>query len=278
MPRPTTSILMPIYNAQDTLARSVGSVLGQSRDDWELLLVEDGSRDASPALAADLAARDPRVRLLVPGGNHGAAAARNHGLSQARGRYIAFLDADDRWHPDKLARQLAFMQENQIGLSYTSYARLTPDDKLIARETAPARLDYKSMLGPNRMGCLTVIYDSHRFSGPQPMPDLPLQHDYALWLRLLRLGGPAFGLDETLAYFRVGVGTLSGSKRRAVRDIWKVWRKEEGLSRAQSLAAFARYAGHSLRHRVFQRPDPSGLTFGDDTESSPEQPPSPRRG
>lgn len=250
---PAISILMPIYNAGATLEHSVRSVLMQSRPDWELIMIDDGSTDGSADLAADLAARDPRLKLLIPGGNRGAAAARNHGLEQTRGRYIAFLDADDRWYPDKLERQLAHMQAKEIGLSYTGYDRVTPDGRLIARERVPETLDYTAMLGANRMGCLTVIYDSTRL-GRQPMPDLPLQHDYALWLRLLRIGGPASGLDEALACYRVGSGTLSASKTRAVRDIWRVWRREEGLPLLTSLGAFRRYARYSLRYRLIQRP------------------------
>lgn len=253
MSTPAISILMPVYNARATLEHSVGSALEQSCPDWELIMIDDGSTDGSAERAAELAARDPRLRLLIPGGNHGAAAARNHGLAQARGRYIAFLDADDRWHPDKLSRQLDFMQRTGAGLSFTAYDRVDPQGALIDHVSAPPVLDYAAMLGPNRMGCLTAIYDAGQL-GPQPMPDLPLQHDYALWLRLIRLGGPARGLDETLGFCRIAGGTLSSAKHRAVRDIWKVWRGEEGLSRAASLGALWRYARFSLRHRLYRPP------------------------
>ncbi|PRZ43857.1 glycosyltransferase family 2 protein [Tritonibacter scottomollicae] len=253
MPAPKTSILMPIYNAQATLTRSVASVQGQSCTDWELLMIDDGSADGSSALAAQLAKGDPRLRLLSPGGNHGAAVARNFGLQHARGRFIAFLDSDDCWHADKLTRQVAFMEQTGAALSFTGYERRTAQGALITYVNAPPQLTYADMLGPNLMGCLTVMYDSQQL-GLQPMPDLPLQHDYALWLRLIRLGGPARGLDETLASFRVSSGSLSSDKRKAVRDIWKVWRTEEGLTLSASLHAFVRYAGYSLRHRLVQRP------------------------
>ena len=252
MTLPAVSVLMPIYNAEATLARSVASVRAQSLRDWELLLIDDGSTDGSAALAARLALGDPRIWALVPGGNRGAAAARNLGLVQARGRHIAFLDADDRWHPEKLSRQLAFMVETGAALSYTAYLRVDPEDRLIAHQRAWPVLDYRAMLGPNRMGCLTVIYDRARL-GDQPMPEIPLQHDYALWLRLLRLGGPARGLDEPLACCRIARGSLSSDKAAAVRDIWRVWRREEGLSWAASLGALWRYGTYSLRHRVMQR-------------------------
>lgn len=253
MSAPTISILMPIYNARSTLEASVASVLDQSCPDWELLMIEDGSTDGSAALAAHLAAGDPRLRLLCPGGNRGAAQARNHGLEHARGRYIGFLDADDRWHRDKLARQLAFMRATGVALSYTGCERVTPEGRLIVRQAVPEHLDYAAMLGPNRISCLTAIYDSARL-GRQPMPDLPLQHDYGLWLRLLRIGGPAAGLNEVLASYRVGRGSLSSSKIRAVRDIWRVWRREERLGLLTSLGALRRYVLFSLRHRLVQRP------------------------
>lgn len=242
---------MPFHGDCPTLAGSVASVRGQCFQDWELLLISDHAGSGPLAVARDLAAQDPRIHLLQST-ETGAAAARNHGLAAAQGRFIACLDSDDCWHRDKLTRHLAFMAKTGAALSFTAYRRVDPLGQELARVPARAKVTYRDMLGPNLMGCLTVIYDRQVF-GPQPMPDLPLQHDYALWLRLLRLGEAmgqvAHGLDEVLADYRVSRGSLSGRKRYAVRDIWRVWRQEEGLPLGACLRALARYGWHSLRHR-----------------------------
>lgn len=244
---------MPLYQGAATLGDAVASVQAQTSTDWELIVADDGSTDGGPALAETLAAADPRVRLVRLERNCGAAAARNAALALARGRYVAFLDADDRWLPGKLERQLAFMAETGAALTFTAYLRTDETGRVLARAGARDRVDYAGMLGANPIGCLTAVYDRARL-GPQPMPeDLPRQHDYALWLRLVRLGGPARGLDEALAVYRVGRGTLSANKVAAARDIWRVWRHHEGLGRAAAMAAFGRYAAHSLRHRLFER-------------------------
>ncbi|WP_179381802.1 glycosyltransferase family 2 protein [Jannaschia marina] len=250
MPTPAVSVLMPFHGAAPFLGASIASVCAQTRTDWELMLVADAPGAEARAVARAAAEGDPRIRLLDTGARgpagRGAAQARNLGLAQARGGHIAFLDADDLWAPEKLERQLAFMAETGATLSHTAYIRASGEHR--TRVAARDRLDYAAMLGPNPMGCLTVIYDRHRL-GAQPMPELPLQHDYALWLRLVRLGGPARGLDEVLATYRVAPASLSADKRAAVRDIWRVWRREEGLSRRRSAGALWRYAVFSLRHR-----------------------------
>lgn len=249
---PVVSVLMPFHGACPTLCSSVSSVLAQSFQEWELILVDDGGHDQAAPLAQVFANSDRRIRYVQTQGGQGAAAARNHGLELAKGRYIAFLDADDRWHPSKLEQQLALMVQTGAALSHTAYERRLPNGQVLARVPARARLSYDDMLGPNLMGCLTVMYDREHL-GKQPMPNLPLQHDYALWLRLIRLGGDAVGVDDVLAYYRVSPGSLSSNKRRAIRDIWRVWSREEKLPWWLCAAALWRYGWYSLRYRVLNK-------------------------
>ena len=255
MSLPALSVLMPVHNAAATLAASVASVQAQTLGDWELWLIDDASTDGSGALAAHLAAGDPRIRVLSLPANRGAAAARNAGLEQARGRYIAFLDADDLWQPDKLAAQLAHMAATGAAISFTGYSRADAEGRLVERVRAPARVDHATLLKRNVMGCLTVIYDS-AITGKVPMPDLRRQHDYALWLDLVRRFGPAAGLDRDLAIYRIGRASLSANKAGAARDVWRVYRGCQGLGLLPSLWFFGHYTWYGLRHRLIQRARP----------------------
>lgn len=230
---PQVSILMPAWNADETLAEAVASIQAQTFGDWELLIADDASTDGTRATAEALAAADPRIRVLVRDRHEGAAAARNRALEASRGRYIAFLDADDLWLPEKLERQLAFMRQSGAVLSFTGYVRRRagrPD----RRVTAPASVSYEELLRGNVIGCLTAMYDSAR-CGRIPMRRIPRRHDFALWLEIVKRSGPAQGLDLPLAIYRVSPNSLAANKIRATADTWRMYRQEVGLTRGQAL-------------------------------------------
>jgi len=241
---------MPVFNCKHSLAQSVESVRNQTYQDWELLLVDDGSADGTAEFALGLSGTDKRIRLLTMDSNMGAAAARNYGLEAARGRFIAFLDADDLWCPDKLQRQLDFMKERNAKLSFTGYSRFSEQGELKERVSAMAVVDYETLLKRNVIGCLTVIYDS-KLIGKWPMPQLWRQHDFALWLQIIRKTGPALGLDEDLAVYRVASGSLSANKLAGALDMWCIFRQYEKLSLTKSLWYFANYAYYGIRYRLF---------------------------
>jgi glycosyltransferase involved in cell wall biosynthesis len=244
------SVITPAFNAAATLDGTIRSVVAQTFGDWEMLIADDGSADATPAVAAAWAARDPRIHLL--GGHHeGPASARNRAIRAARGRFLAFLDADDRWHREKLARQLAFMQKEDTPFSFTAYRRVDAAERELGIVHVPAALDHATLLKGNVIGCLTAIYDSAHF-GKVEMPSFPLNEDYGLWLTLLKLGDTARGLNEVLADYRVSGGSLSGSKLKAAYGTWAVLRRE-GLPLPRTLWCFGHYALRGLRRRAQER-------------------------
>jgi len=244
MNRPLVSVLMPAFQAAAHLPRAAGSVRAQTLGGWELLIVDDGSTDTTAACARALCARDGRVRLLRHGHRRGAAAARNTALAAARGRYIAFLDADDAWHPEKLARQIAFMQATGAAFSYTGFARVSP--RGVVRQVAvPAHVSRAGLLRGNVIGCLTAIYDTAQL-GKVAMPDLPRRHDFALWLDLLTRTPRALGLQEVLATHWRRPGSLSSARWQATAATWHVYRAHARLGRARALGCLIAHHANRL--------------------------------
>ncbi len=234
---PSVTVVMPVFNGARTLDRSVASVLDQSFTDLELLIVDDASSDASAALAEGICARDPRVRLVRREVCGGPAAARNTALALARGRFVAFCDADDLWLPAKLERQLALAAATGAALVYCGYHRVDADFSGSAEDFVPEgrvvhvpeRASHAALLRRNLIGNLTAVVDRD-VTGDISMPDLPGAEDWALWLRIVREHGPAAGIDEPLALYRAAqTGSHSSDRWRAIRAVWAVLRRQEGL-------------------------------------------------
>src|SRR5690625_310484 len=244
---------MPMHNAARSVESSIGSVLGQTFTDWELVVVNDSSTDDSYAIVAALAERDPRIVLTDNTGERGAAHARNVAIDLARGRYIAFLDSDDMWLPPKLERQMQRLSTSGGALSYTWYAKIdshtvidpqtfTPNKRLV---TSPLHLTYRHMLRQDYIGFLTAIYDSHQL-GKRYFPPLKRRQDYAMLLQIMREGHDAYGVGEPLALYRAArSGSLSSNKFKAAQYNWHIYRRVEQLSLGRAIVAFVNYAVRS---------------------------------
>lgn len=244
------TIIMPSYNASAFIAESIESVLVQSYEDWELLITDDCSRDDSYAIAQRYAAQDARVKSYRLGKNGGAAAARNYSLDMARGRYIAFLDSDDLWKPDKLLRQVAFMEATGAAFTYTGYELMTQEGRLLGKRLhMPASLTYNQYLRNTAIGCLTVMVDREQ-TGAFTMPGIRSSQDMATWLLLLRRVGRAVALQEDLATYRLVKGSNSSKKLRAAQDVWRVYREIEGLGLLRSAYSFCGYALNAVKKRL----------------------------
>ena len=255
---PAISIVMPAWQAEATLAEAVASVQAQSRPDWELIVAPDGTDAEARAMREvlePLAAADPRIRILPgPGRRSGAGATRNRALAAARGRYLAFLDADDSWLPEKLARQLAFMEAEGAALSFTAYRRVRAGQGGAGRIVhVPGRIDHAGLMRGNVIGALTVVLDRELIEpgmGPISMPEIPMRQDFALWLRILRHVPLAHGLDEVLAVHVRRPGSLSAGLLRPSLWTWRMLRQEEGLGPfAAGAATLSHLAGRLLRRR-----------------------------
>ena len=236
----TVSILMPAYNAAQTIGAAIASVQAQSEKNWEILVINDGSQDETVGKVSALTRDDPRIRLMHNNGHQGAAAARNTGLSLASGRYIAFLDADDEWLPQKLTKQLALMIQTGAPLCYAGFFISHAGRRKGKERTVPTSITYEQLLTGNIIGCLTAIYDTE-ICGKVPMPLIRRRHDYALWLNLLKVQGPACGVSEPLAIHRLAHGTLSSNKIIATYDTWRMYRDIVGLSALASLNCLFRH-------------------------------------
>lgn len=229
MTRGLVSIITPSYNSADYLGVTIESVSQQSYPHWEMLIIDDGSSDTSVDIARYYAEQDSRIRVIALKKNSGAAFSRNTGIEEARGRYIAFLDSDDLYHPAKLEKQLAFMQQHKHVLTYSYYDIITEAGEPAHRIVRPAKqLNYQQMLKSNQIGCLTAMYDSQQL-GKVFMPDIRKRQDYGLWLRILKTGVIAHCLPEVLAHYRVRGNSISRNKVELLRYNWQLFRHIEGL-------------------------------------------------
>lgn len=240
------SVVMPAYNAARFIGDAVRSVLGQTFSEFELLVVDDCSRDATAEVVEDFVKTDSRVRLIRHARNFGPAAARNTALDRARGRYIAFLDSDDLWLPEKLEIQLAFMREQSAAICFTQFCRITEEGTVISRPVpVPPMVDYRGLLKGNVIATSTVLLDRTR-TGPFRMIRT-YYDDYALWLMLLRRGLRAYGLARDLVRYRIAHGSWSRNKLRSAYFTWKVYRDVEGLPLWDAVWNFLHYAWNGYR-------------------------------
>ena len=242
------SIIMPAYNSARFIRESIGSVLAQTYTDWELLIVDDGSTDNTAEIIASY--QDERIHMMRNELNLGAALSRNKALREAKGKYIAFLDADDLWLPEKLEKQLAFMQQNGYAFTFTDYRIInedgTPQNKILHM---PASLTYRQYCFNTAIGCVTVMIDKH-MTGPFEMPDIRSSHDMGLWLQIMKRGFTAYSLPECLASYRIVATSNTAKKWKAAKDVWRVYRDLEHMDIMTSAYCFCGYAWHAVLKRL----------------------------
>lgn len=228
------SIIMPSYNTAKFISETIESVINQTYSNWELVIVDDCSSDDTDAVVARY--EDKRIRYLKNERNSGAAVSRNYALREAKGRWIAFLDSDDLWAPEKLEKQIRFMEDNHYAFSYTNYSEIDEQSQpLGVRVTGPKRVTKCGMYTYCWPGCLTVMYDA-AVVGLVQIADIKKNNDYAMWLQVIEKAN-CYLLDEMLGKYRKRSGSISNhGYTKLIKWHYKLFR--EAMGKGMLISAF----------------------------------------
>ena len=237
------SIITPCCNAAKYLAQTIESVLAQTWQEWEMLIVDDCSTDGSADVIMEYANKDSRIKYFRTSHPSGSPAVpRNVGIENASGRYIAFLDSDDMWLPEKLEKQIRVFQENaDAAIVFSYYEKISEEgvrsDRVV---TSPELITYDRLLYSNVIGCLTGMYDTEKV-GKIYMRQIG-HEDYAMWLEILKKGFVGVNTCDVQALRRVRNGSVSADKFKAARWQWNIYRNVECLSIFKAVRCFVAYA------------------------------------
>lgn len=234
------SIITPSYNSAKFIGKTIDSVISQTYKNWEMIIIDDCSTDSSAEFIKTYEEKDSRIKLVQLKENSGAAVARNIGIQLAQGRFIAFLDSDDSWLPEKLEKQLKFMLINNYYFTYTSYFKINENNEILGTMYIPSKVNYSQLLKTCVIGCLTVIYDAEKI-GKQEFPLIRKRQDFALWLKILKKVDYAYGLQENLANYTIRSDSISANKLNAAKYNWFLYRNIEKLSLFVSFYYFLHY-------------------------------------
>ena len=246
------SVIMPVYNCEKFVKYAIHSVQNQTYPNWELIIINDASTDNSLDEVLKFAHEDKRIHVFDYVYNHGVGVCRNAGLSHARGRYVAFLDADDLWAKHKLEKQIAFMQEKDIGLSHTSFAYINEAGDLqpTGIVTVDEKVNLLKYLKTTQIGMSTVMIDRKKFPNIAFPEDRKLCEDASTWTPLLRRGEYFYGVNDVLMLYRVRDNQLSGNKFKMAKNTFLRYMNEESLPFYKRLSCFFNYAYHGVEKRV----------------------------
>lgn len=244
------SIVTPVYNSEKFISYTIESVINQTYQNWEMIIVDDCSRDDSANIIEKYCLADTRIKYIKLEKNSGAAVARNVGIDISKGRFIAFLDSDDLWEPEKLEKQIKFMEENKIGFSFTSYRLIDEEGNDLNKViTVPSKVNYDDLLKNTIIGCLTVVIDKN-IIGDFRMPLVRAGQDTATWLSILRRGFEAYGINEPLARYRKVNGSISSNKIKALKRTWNTYKNIEKLPFPKLCYVFTCYVINAIRKRI----------------------------
>lgn len=244
------SIIVPVYNAEEFINDTIKTVQDQTYKNWELIMIDDCSTDRSTEQI--LKYKSDKIKLIKLKKNSGAAICRNTGTKEAKGRYIAFLDADDLWKKEKLEVQLKFMKDKKCAFSFTGYEFADKDGvgngKIVK---VPEKINYKQALKNTIISTITVMLDTNKLDKELIlMPNVRRGQDTATWWKILKKEEFAYGLNKNLSLYRRGNNTLSSNKMKALKRTWNLYRNVEKLNLIDSIYNFSIYTINAIRRRI----------------------------
>ncbi len=241
------SIIMPSFNSEKTISSSIESVLNQTYHNWELILIDDGSSDQTISIIQSYIHQDSRIIFLQNQQNLGVSFTRNRGIAKASGNWIAFLDSDDQWHPDKLKKQVRVIERNpKVDLVYTGssffYSSGRQSEYILQ---VPKSISYHTLLKQNVISCSSVLVKK-ALTEKYPMKRDEMHEDYAVWLQILRDGYCAWGINEPLLRYQLSDHSKSSNKKKAAIMTYKVYRFM-GLNELETFYYFSCYTWRNLK-------------------------------
>ena len=246
--RPLVSIITPSYNSEEFIKETIESVLNQTYDNWEMLIIDDCSTDKSLQLIKEYIKVDSRIKYLKNNQNNGPAVTRNIALSKVKGEYIAFLDSDDFWDKLKLEKQVEFMEKNNLEITHTDYFFTNSLGEIIKKVQTSNVIDYKILLKGNQFKTMTMMMKKS-FIGDTKLPNIK-HEDYAFFLDLLKKGAISKKVPDCLAMCRLREKSVSSDKIKSAVWTWNIYRKYEKFNLIKSSFYFFNYTLNGfLKHR-----------------------------
>lgn len=244
------SIIMPLYNASNYIGNTIKCIQAQTYCNWELIVVDDLSTDNSAELVSKFASQDSRIKLFKQNKNQGAAMARNRAVKESNGKFLAFLDSDDIWVPDKLTRQINFMKTNNQSFTCSYYGKIDEDGNNLHYTVKAKRIVTYNRLLLHNIGNSTVIYNKEVL-GKTYIPNIRKRNDYLMWLTVIKKAQRIICIPEVLTFHRLRAESLSSKKMSLFKYHWLIYRKYEKLSLLKSISVLGIISFNSLRAKIF---------------------------
>lgn len=246
---PLVSIITPCYNSADFIVPTLHSVLEQTYKNWELIVIDDCSKDNTCKIIEGFVQQNHNIKLIKLSQNGGVANARNVGLEHAKGKYVAFLDSDDIWLKEKLAKQVTYMEGQNLPMTFCAYNRIDEEGNIISRKIeAPGSVNYRQLLSHN------VIIFSTSLTLRSAIGDLKFKkaghEDWIFWLDLFKKNISGYGINEALVLYRIRKGSVSANKLKVIGYTWKILRESEKLGFFESAYHFIKYAFSTVWKRL----------------------------